>query len=443
MNRKILFSPIGGTDPISNNNAFDGAFLHICRVYKPTDVIMYMSAEILENHKKDNRYLYCLDKLCELLGCEINPRIIERGDLREVQKFDWFYEDFQNIFREIYKNMDDTDELLVNISSGTPAMKSALQVLSTLSEYSCKLIQVSTPTKKMNNHTHDDYNVKDLWELDEDNKENFINRCDEIDCPNLLNLKNKELIKKQIINYDYHAALEAAEAIPPKFSGSYIKLLKLAQARKQLDFRETDQLEKECGINFIPIRETEKRSCFEYALVLDTKWKSGEYTDFLRALTPLIADIFEMVLKQQFSVDINKYCRSGKNKVRKWDEGKLENTEILNILNKNFDFPFRYGAISSQHLIEIIDEKAQEGSKLKITLDNLRSIEKNIRNLAAHEIVCIKDENIKEKTGFMSEEIMEMIKDAFKYTGINARKEDWESYDHMNKYIINIIDSKA
>lgn len=30
---RVLFSPIGGTDPISNCR--DGAMLHICRVYKP------------------------------------------------------------------------------------------------------------------------------------------------------------------------------------------------------------------------------------------------------------------------------------------------------------------------------------------------------------------------------------------------------------------------
>lgn len=29
---RVLFSPIGGTDPISNCR--DGAMLHICRVYK-------------------------------------------------------------------------------------------------------------------------------------------------------------------------------------------------------------------------------------------------------------------------------------------------------------------------------------------------------------------------------------------------------------------------
>ena len=33
MGKKILFSPVGGTDPISENNYRDGSMLHICRHY--------------------------------------------------------------------------------------------------------------------------------------------------------------------------------------------------------------------------------------------------------------------------------------------------------------------------------------------------------------------------------------------------------------------------
>ncbi len=63
---KILFSPVGGTDPISENNLHDGSLLHICRCYKPDKVYLYMSKEILKHHEEDDRYLYCLRKLDEL-----------------------------------------------------------------------------------------------------------------------------------------------------------------------------------------------------------------------------------------------------------------------------------------------------------------------------------------------------------------------------------------
>ena len=35
MNQTILFTPVGGTDPISSTNIHDGSMLHICRVYQP------------------------------------------------------------------------------------------------------------------------------------------------------------------------------------------------------------------------------------------------------------------------------------------------------------------------------------------------------------------------------------------------------------------------
>ena len=42
MGKIILFTPVGGTDPISSTNCRDGSMLHICRNYKPDKVIMYM-----------------------------------------------------------------------------------------------------------------------------------------------------------------------------------------------------------------------------------------------------------------------------------------------------------------------------------------------------------------------------------------------------------------
>ena len=52
MNQTILFSPVGGTDPISTTNCYDGALLHISRVYRPDKIVMYMSKEMLDYQKR-------------------------------------------------------------------------------------------------------------------------------------------------------------------------------------------------------------------------------------------------------------------------------------------------------------------------------------------------------------------------------------------------------
>jgi hypothetical protein len=59
--------------------------------------------------------------------------------------------------------MDKSDRLLLNISSGTPAMKSGLLVRQTLGEFDYKLIQAATPQRGMNEHVHTGYDVAMLW----------------------------------------------------------------------------------------------------------------------------------------------------------------------------------------------------------------------------------------------------------------------------------------
>ena len=53
----------------------------------------------------------------------------------DVQQYDIFYNEFHRIIAEIEEQKDSEDILLVNMASGTPAMKSALLVMATLSEY--------------------------------------------------------------------------------------------------------------------------------------------------------------------------------------------------------------------------------------------------------------------------------------------------------------------
>lgn len=96
MSKSVLFSPLGGTDPISEYNCYDGALLHIARYYQPDKIFMYMSKEIMENHKKDNRYLYCLDKLYGHLEKEYDYEIFERPDLVNVHDFNFFISNLRN-----------------------------------------------------------------------------------------------------------------------------------------------------------------------------------------------------------------------------------------------------------------------------------------------------------------------------------------------------------
>lgn len=439
MNQTILFSPVGGTDPISSSNCRDGSMLHICRVYQPSKVILYMSYEVLENQKKDNRYRYCLDRLAQLQNRTMKHEIIERPDLKEVQEFDYFYQDFRVIIEKIFQDMDETDTLLLNVSSGTPSMKSGLLVLQTLGEFPCKLIQVATPDRKMNEHIHKNYEVDVLWELNEDNAENFENRCREIHCPTLSVIKKEEIIKKHISVYDYRAALDVAETMPGQYTVGYLKLLEMAKKRVLLDFKSVDQILRQEQYDCLPVKSSDARKYFEYALTLDVKLKRGEYADFIRGITPLIVDLFEIILKKQCKINIEDYAENTK-KGKVWDKQTLSGTVIEQTLKDHYK-TFQYGIIYSDHLKTLI-EKFSQDNRLVTIVEDLRNVEGSVRNLAAHQIVSITDETIRELTNFNGEQIMKKIKLIFSYTGIKIEKEYWNSYDDMNKKIIERMNQK-
>lgn len=442
MSRRILFSPVGGTDPISENNCRDGSMLHICRFYKPDKVILYMSSEILDHHKTDNRYLLCLDKLGESLGFHMEYEIIERPELVNVQEYDFFYEDFRNIISDIYKTMDDTDELLLNVSSGTPSMKSGLLVIKTLGEFECKLIQVYTPARKMNDHTHKENDIETLWELNEDNDNDCENRCLEVQCPTLSNLKNEEIIKNLIEKYDYEGALQVAETMGKDVTDKYISAIEMGVCRLLFDFAKVDRLAKQCKIDCIPIKDSDKRKYIEYALNLDIKVRKREYADFIRAISPLLTDLFIVVIREKMQIKVFDYCFSDNKGVWKWNKNTLSSTDtgtkMLTIFDSCYKNGFEGGFVKTDHLSNLICSMCSDITVREAT-KQLRSIEENIRNLAAHEIISVTDEKIKSLTGFSSNEIMTKIKKYFTFANIVVKSDVWDSYDNMNKEIIALI----
>lgn len=433
MNKTILFSPVGGTDPMSQTNCHDGSMIHICRVYKPDKVYLYMSYEMLKYQEQDDRYRYCLEKLSEIQQREISYEIIEKPELTKVQEFDYFYEEFRQIIKEILETMDSTDKLLLNISSGTPAMKSGLLVLTTIGEFPCTSIQVSTPAKSINEHIHRDYDVETLWELNEDNQPEFENRCSEVHCPTLSLIKNEEIIKKHLAAFDYSAALEVARTLPKEKTKTYLELLEMGQARMLMDFKTSEAVARARQMDCFPIKSGNEKKYFEYALNLDLKLRRKEYADFIRGITPIIADLLELILKHSAGINVDQYCKEVHG-IRKWDKNKLNGTNILQSLVKEYP-QFEYKNVYSVHLLNLINSFANT-VEIKLLAADLRKVEENIRNIAAHEIVSITEDTIRNKTGFTTKNIMEKIKKAFSYGGIKVKKEYWNSYMDMNEMII-------
>lgn len=459
MNRTILFSPVGGTDPISEYNLQEGALLHICRFYHPDNVYLYMSKEILDNHNNDNRYLYCLDKLAEQQNCKFEYQIYERKNLTIVQDFNYFYQDFSAVINEIVKTLDSSDRLLFNISSGTPAMKSALLVLGTLlfNGKKAELIQVSTPVKKMNNHTHSQkYDVELLWESNIDNEPDTPNRCSEVQCQNLELIIKETVIEQHLRAYNYSAALEVANTIGKDYTVKYLKYLEAASLRNKLDYKSSRNIfPKDKGFNIFPVTDDKLIKYFEYLQNLEIKCKRKEYADFIRAITPIILDLFVLIFEKETGIKLDQYWYDDHG-VTKWELAKIDDTEIGTVLQNNY--PSFSNAennrnntnfIKSDHIVLLI-KNFVENHELIDLVSNLRETEKNIRNLAAHQIVSIDDEKIKQKTqnrsnktGFSSDDLCRMLEKLFNLSCKSISSKDWQSYDNMNDFIIEKIKEKS
>ena len=64
---------------------------------------------------------------------------------------------------------------------------------------------------------------------------------------------------------------------------------------------------------------------------------------------------------------------------------------------------------------------------------NVRRVEEKVRNLAAHDIVSLDSNAIKNRTKFTPVQIMDMIKKLFSYTNFSIKSEYWNSYEDMNE----------
>ena len=444
----ILFSPLGGNDPISETNMYDGSMLHICRHYDIDKVYLYMTSEIWKNHKKDNRYEFFIDRLSEQKNKKIDYVIIEDSELRNVQVYDQFLFKFEDEINKIIKGMCEGDKLFINISSGTPAMKNALVILQDLNEYDCKFIQVATPMKAMNKNQHSDNpDWETLWEFNSELEKDGENRCTENNCPSLSRLRKEEIIKKHIDEYDYRAALTVARGMEKNSTKNYIDELVRAVNRYNLNMKKVDNDYKKDGFDITPVKSGNARKLFEYALWLNIKLKREEYVDFIRGITPLVVELFEIILKSKGKLDINNYCKKNDRDIRVWDETKVivklpgKDVSIKEIVNKEYQIKhsdsgkvgeFKLNMIYSEALMYLIKNLTDDELLVK-TVSNIRAVEEDIRNLAAHDIVSLDSDYIEEKTEFTPVQIMDMIKILFSRTNFSIKKEDWNSYEDMNE----------
>ena len=285
---KILISAVGTTDPISNNH--DAALLHIARNYRPDKIVLVYSQEMLVKQDLINKVLLSIEGYNPII--EIDSTILNND---EVFLFDKMYEVMGLI---VQKYTNDDDEIILNLSSGTPQIISALFALNRINDYNTQAIQVATPKKGANREYKPltDSEIDALIVENQDNSLDFVDRSIKDKSEKFTQALVKRHLRSLIASFDY----QAAEAIINR--KEYNKLLskkRIAYIREKLnDFSRVFKNQSILSdILSFPLEDSQKKA-LNYSLMIDVLKEREHIADVLIKAKSLAEFVIEETIKK-------------------------------------------------------------------------------------------------------------------------------------------------
>lgn len=202
----VLFSPVGNSDPWRSGR--DGAMLHIIRHYKPKKVVLFFTESLWEGN--DIRYGH-KNYDWETIIHAVSPNTEVSKIIRKIdnaQDFDSFKEEFHYSINTIEQQYPE-EEILLNVTSGTPQMEATLCLEYIVYPDSKKCIQVSTPEKSSNANLSYANPQNTLEQLENVNHNESLSeaRFKEIEIISFREAMIRSQLLSLIDNYDYEGAL--------------------------------------------------------------------------------------------------------------------------------------------------------------------------------------------------------------------------------------------
>ena len=307
---KVLISAVGDTDPIRNFH--DGALVHIARKYRPDKIIIIFSERTIG--KKEN-----IEKVLHAIDPEYVPEIVIHKPIilnADIYVFDTMYDQFESIIQQYYTK---DDELLLNLSSATPQIKSALFVINRLSEINVKAVQVSSPENDSNAGVgHDDSeDIDALIDTNLDNKQDYIDRTIEDTSEKFKQGLMKKTLRDFITKYDYKASLEVANQLSD-FPG-------LKDCRKKLQDI-VDSLDRQAVPQVLQKKKwsEEQKKVLNAYLTIDLQKERGNFSEGLIRIKNLTEFILEDYIENRYPGFLDNYVsESEKYYLGIWDYSKI------------------------------------------------------------------------------------------------------------------------
>ena len=442
--KRILFSPLGDTDPI--RDCHDGACLHILRHYQPERVVLFYTKDMENKERRDHRYTRAVHKLSP--NCAIEE--IFSGIVAA-----YLYEEFSKILPEAVQSVRDRypeHEILINLSSGTPQMKTVLAMLAADTER-CRGIQVPSHSGKSNRKNRpasDDVDVDILLELNEDDEEGAKNRCEEPPLSVFRYHAEKNRIISLIRAYEYNAALTLARSsslVPADAK----QLLKHAAARTDLLPDKARKILAEYDGQKLFLFTGEEELLIEYFLIMQLDQENDHLSNFMLRISPFL---------DKFLLDyVQKNVRGGGQNpknilnlsryIKRKDSYRLERERIkqaapkwLIRLDREYWGGYKDSDLSFTLLIYYCDYMQEEGltKDTKLHDDMMAELGKlgnirDLRNNVAHQITNVTRESFQEVIQMTPPALMAIFTQMLTLVYGGKIKEALATYRRINEWL--------
>lgn len=450
--KDVLISVVGKTDPIRSQH--DGPILHIVRNYHPEKVYLILTQEIgrdeLEYHHNEQA-IHMLEPDCQV------QTIIT--DIREAHSYDNFSRIFLNICNQI-KQQNPGYRLILNITSGTPQMETALCMIGISDPEIYLTVQVESPENSANKsamfNPKEDL-IEEWFETNLDNEEGMRMRCK---TPRLMNFKRPIIqfqIESLIQNYDYAGAYQLFEENRELFSEKAGQLLYHAKSRLNLEKQEAEKIAAELNMEktLYPVERADVGQLIEFYNSMRIKQIRGELNDFSMRLEIMTEYLGIYILKKCMRISLEDFCIKKKKKNTDVYYMSKEKAEAkIPGIGKYLDAQFsdtkagqyEWGrAINSLSIVLIVLylSSQEKFKRFKISAEEMRKwtdLSAQIRNPAAHSIIAITENLIKDSYDKDSEALCSAMRTVLlQVFGTEAKGEAFEVYSMINRMIAEAL----
>lgn len=447
----ILFTCAGTSDPVRGNR--DGGILHIMRYYHPKRVYLFLSQQIADLEAQDHRFektFQHMQEVCAAQGIVYQPSLfMHNSQLCDASKIDLVEKPLLEYFTSVAAENPNC-RILLNLSSGTPQMKTLMQFLAVDSPYHVLGVQVDGPQQNKKDQSRTDnetYNVDYELATNFDDEPDCLpegerrNRTSEPEMFAIKHQRHRHQLLKLLERQDYDAMLDMSQNLPKQLR----TLLQHLSARNNLQSEEAYKLSKELtdlGFPLYPAMKSDShyRDLSEYYLLLRNLQKLGRYSEFVLRLNPFLTELlYTLLMQTEFAGYLKK------------SNGRID--VAMDVLNsKQPELMKRLQAEAQRTLLDYKNFSIFLGISMLLVTDTLSDTHQNFlracnalntaqRNTAAHQLHAVLEEDIKHDCFFGikhygSAEIVQKLGEllAQAYPDV-CDKSLFRIYDRCNDYI--------